>query len=211
MKIIAFSDIHGQMSRKLDKWFKNNPADILLFAGDMQGSDLMDDIRNFMAWIHSLPYPEKLLTFGNHDSQFEIALAEEEKYKDITILNEDGAIINGIKIYGSPYSVEFGNWWFMLPDSELEEIYRHIPEDINILITHSPAYGILDTNIFGEHCGSKSLAARIPQFKKLKYHVHGHIHEGYGQVKINNVTHINCSVLNELYQMTNNPTIIENY
>jgi Icc-related predicted phosphoesterase len=206
-KIVCFSDIHGQMSKSLKDWFINNPGDILLFAGDIQVNQT-DDGKAFLAWVHSLPFEFKVITFGNHDSNAAFMLEEARSYKDITILNHQAATIKGIKIFASPYSLPFGSWWFMASEAELKNLYEAIPEDTEMLVTHGGAFEILDKTVRGDSTGSTSLRNRIGELPNLKYHVHGHIHEAYGGTEIDGVTRINCSVLNEAYKLRNNPVIL---
>ena len=92
-----------------------------------------------------------------------------------------------VKIYGSPWQPEFYNWAFNLPrmGEELKAKWAAIPEDTDILLTHGPAQGHLDTSgpPYNEPLlGCELLAARIEEIKP-KIHVCGHIHGGYGYVK----------------------------
>jgi Icc-related predicted phosphoesterase len=208
MKIVCFSDLHGQYSKKLTKWFDNNPGDILLFAGDLQLNNF-DYGFKFLQWLNKLPYEYKIMIFGNHDGNYHYTLQESIKYNNIKILNNESITINNINIWGSPYSVQFGNWWFMKTDNELKEIYKSIPDNTNILLTHTPPFGILDKTISGANAGSKQLYNRILKLNNLKYHISAHIHEGYGIIKKNNITFINASVLNERYELVNSPIIFE--
>lgn len=210
MKIVAFSDIHGQQSKKLTQWFESNPADLLIFAGDLQlnNQDLGID---FAKWLHNLPYTHKILIFGNHDGNSidTAGFIINNKFDDIKVLNNKATVIDGIKIFGSPYSTRFGNWWFMKEDEELSKIWKTIPNDTNILVTHGPPWGILDDTCDGFLTGSKTLIKRVRELKKLKYHIFGHIQEAYGIKAIGEITFLNVSLLNEKYQFTNNPIIID--
>jgi Icc-related predicted phosphoesterase len=210
MKFIALSDTHGQhCSKKLNKFLQENPADVLLFAGDYQRNHFDNGI-DFIDWLHELPFKYKVMTFGNHDGNWEYAVNRTRVYNDIIVLNNDSAIIEGIKIWGSPYSLIFMDWWFMKSDKELEEIYKYIPNDINILMTHTPAFGILDMTKDGILTGSMSLLNRIKELKKLKYHVGAHIHENGGKCEnAYGIKFINTSILNEKYQLVNNPILFE--
>jgi Icc-related predicted phosphoesterase len=92
----------------------------------------------------------------------------------------------------------------------LKEKWDAIPEDTDILITHGPAYGFVDTVESRPYynLGCELLTKRINQIQP-KIHVCGHIHSGYG-VKTNNNTHfINASVLNERYKYTQKPWNVE--
>src|SRR3989337_1793862 len=44
--------------------------------------------------------------------------------------------------------------------------------------------------------------------KSLGYKIFGHIHEGYGILKKKDTTFINCSVVNEHYNLVNEPVVI---
>jgi Icc-related predicted phosphoesterase len=222
-KIVSFSDLHGQYSKKLDNWFLEHPADILLFAGDLQLNHF-DDGKKFVEWIHKLPYRFKVCTFGNHDFNYDYTLGYARQYNDIYFLMNNYVIIDNIKIFGSPNSLWFGNWAFMNTEEELKEIYDKIPEDTNILMTHTPAFEILDQTVYGINAGSRSLRKRVSNLPNLKYHICAHIHESYGVQgnyielydKTANATDIynifmcyNVSILDEKYRFVNMPVIFD--
>ena len=211
MKFVAFSDTHGQHnSNKLTQWFYDNPGDVLLFAGDLQLNSF-DGGRGFVKWIRTLPYKHKVLIFGNHDCNYEYALEEVNEYNNthITFLNNESITIDGINIWGSPYSVQFMDWSFMGTENELYEIYKNIPTNTNILLTHTPLYGILDETINKINVGSMQLRNKVAELHNLKYHIFGHIHEAAGIEKINNTTFFNVSVLDAKYKLVNMPIKFE--
>jgi len=115
--------------------------------------------------------------------------------KDIIYLNDTGTTIEGLKIWGSPVQPEFFNWAFNRERGE--DICKHwdlIPDDTDILITHGPAFGILDRVLEGEYVGCSDLLKKIKQIKP-KIHAFGHIHEAYGQCEEDGTTFINaCNV-----------------
>lgn len=208
MKIVCFSDLHGQYNKKLTSWFINNPADLLLFAGDLQLNNF-DDGSGFIDWLNTLPYKEKVFIFGNHDGNYDYTKDYATKFKNIHCLNNENINISGIKIFGSPYSVKFFDWWFMESDRQLAKIYSKIPENTNILLTHTPPFGIMDKTINGDFAGSESLLKRIGELSNLKYHIFGHIHENFGIEKIGNINFINVSILDEKYKFKRMPIIFE--
>ncbi len=92
-----------------------------------------------------------------------------------------------LKIWGIPYSLWFPQInpkcsAFTGSEEYLKSRYDLIPNDIDILISHSPAYGFLDQNTQGVHCGSKSLLESIKRIKP-RLVVHGHIHEQGNKIK----------------------------
>ena len=53
-----------------------------------------------------------------------------------------------------------------------------IPDDTDVLITHSPPLGFGDLCSTGARAGCVELLHSVQQRIKPKYHVYGHIHEG---------------------------------
>jgi Icc-related predicted phosphoesterase len=87
--------------------------------------------------------------------------------------------------------------------------WQAIPEDTDILITHGPPNGILDyvaQSVYNAGC--EELLERVMQVKP-KVSVFGHIHQGYGTLRVNEIEFINASVLNERYNYANLPVNVE--
>ena len=57
--------------------------------------------------------------------------------------------------------------------------YAQIPEDTDVLITHSPAYGILDFDDDNINFGSEALLYVVSKIKP-RIHLFGHIHKRHG-------------------------------
>ena len=216
MKICCISDTHGS-HHQLD--MTQYKADMLVFAGDWtRGRDLaLGETEDFLDWLDEQPYKHKVVIAGNHEvtveryeEDFNTLIAA---YPDITYLNNESATIDGIKFYGSPYSNEFCNWAFMEEEVLLIDIWDKIPDDTNVLITHGPAYGCNDlvNNFYSRdpHVGSQSLSYRKKELKDLKVHISGHIHEAYGINTTGDTINVCPSILNEKYQLTNKPIIVE--
>ena len=225
MRITLISDTHTKHHELL--WDKTDlpGGDLLIHAGDLMNSGYnSNDITSFCKWFDELnQYDHKVFIAGNHDRKFEDkpeqAMEIVRSYKWIDYLQDDWLIIGDrdahdpdvetAKIYGSPWQPEFYNWAFNLPKmgEELKEKWAAIPEDTDILVTHGPAYGHLDTSgpPYNEpFLGCELLAKRIEEIKP-KIHVCGHIHGGYGY-KFHNGTHFfNASILNERYEYVNKP------
>jgi hypothetical protein len=72
---------------------------------------------------------------------------------DIIYLEDSSVTIDGVKIYGSPHQPPFHDWAFNRTEPERIEIYKQIPEDIDILLTHGPPYQILDLCKDGTQAG----------------------------------------------------------
>ena len=198
-------------------------GDLLIHAGDLTSMGYQHEIQGFCSWFDKLnDYDHKVFIAGNHDWGFqdntEKIMEIVNSYKWIDYLQDDMFMFGKtdnyedmVKIWGSPWQPEFYNWAFNLPreGEELREKWALIPSDIDILVTHGPAYGYLDRVIGGwENLGCELLAEAI-KVKKPKIHVCGHIHSGYGYIFDGETHYINASVLNEQYNYTNKPLTVD--
>ena len=210
MRITAISDTHSKQQYIDTRAFSN--TDILIHAGDFTSNGNSAQTLAFLQWFSDLHVPHKILVAGNHDTfacsiDFPSMLAQ---FPSITYLHNSAVTINGLKIWGSPYSNTFGRWAFMADDNELADIWEQIPKDTNIVVTHGPAYGIGDLvdNDYepgrDKHVGSQSLRLKLQKLKKLKLHVTGHIHESRGTY-IGKWTTINASICDTSYVPFNQP------
>lgn len=197
-RIWHFSDTHSY--HYLLQVPKN--IDIAIFSGDE--SNYYDvyknepECRDFIEWFGSLDIKHKILIGGNHSSfiaQRTTEFKELCKEKNIIYLENEGTEIEGLKIWGSPFSPTFGNWYFMKARDKMQKLWENIPLDIDILITHTPPKGCLDLSYNRNHqlefCGCANLLKHI--FKvKPKLHLFGHIHTtdgvlNAGQMKLANL------------------------
>ena len=85
--------------------------------------------------------------------------------------------------------------------------YANIPEGTDILITHTPPFGILDfdDNI---HYGSEELLARIKAVQP-RLHLFEHIHSQHGITILNGTTFSNGAIMNTDYSNFRKPSLIE--
>jgi Icc-related predicted phosphoesterase len=187
-------------------------GDVLLHAGDISYRGRKDEIKDFLNWFNNLNFKYKIFIAGNHDFFFEKASKRELEHiipPGIIYLQDSEVAIDGIKIWGSPVTPWFFNWAFNKPRGEpLRKHWALIPGNVDILLTHGPIYGVLDTVINDQHVGCKDLLKKVQEIKP-RFHVFGHIHEGYGTVKIGATRFFNACVLNENYELVNKPQVFE--
>ncbi|KAI6116921.1 Metallo-dependent phosphatase-like protein [Pisolithus croceorrhizus] len=85
------------------------------------------------------------------------------------------------KVYGSPAApVHLEGAFQYASSTEAKAIYQCVPEDTEILITHTPPYRTLDKTRKGKHVGCQVLASRLKRLRHCRLHVFGHIHEDAG-------------------------------
>lgn len=177
--IFAFSDTHGMYRRLVVPY----EADVIICAGDACEGFAPDQLKDFFDWYVSIPAKLRIFIAGNHDMVFD----EQPEYarslvpKGVLLLENDGVDFDGICIHSvvaRPY---------------LKEPIT-LPEDIDILITHGPAYSHLDRGT-----GDKDLFLAIAQARP-KYHIFGHVHEeGFNRdVVLGGTTFLNVSCFEEL-------------
>ena len=122
---------------------------------------------------------------------------ETKKLLTETIYLEDSGVeIMGRYFYGSPWSPEKSVTGLKLPRGiAILEKWKKIPENVDVLFTHTPPFGILDMTRSGVHAGCEDLVKEIDRIKP-KAHIFGHIHDGYGMVEKNGVKFVNAASWN---------------
>jgi Icc-related predicted phosphoesterase len=181
MKIWHISDTHtNQAQIKIPK-----NIDIVIHTGDATNS--RNPFQNepemivFLTWYAHLPIRHKVLVAGNHDTSIEkhLVTKEQMKHMGITYLFNETVEIKKLKIWGSPYTSEFGDWAFMKSQKKRNQAWDSIPGDVDIIATHGPPLGILDItdrrDNLQEQCGDYFLMNRIKVIKP-KASLFGHIH-----------------------------------
>ena len=212
-KITFISDTHNKHNYLTSNAYNNilGSGDVLVHAGDISSMGRKYEIQNFLSWFANTDFKHKIFIAGNHDFGFENGFEIKQEFidKGIHYLQDSEVTIDGIKFYGTPWQPEFHNWAFNLPRGEkLAEKWSKIPTDTDILITHGPAYGILDYVPYGGHVGCEELYKKVFEVKP-KIHVCGHIHDSYGQKSIDGVEFLNASVLDDSYQHAHKPIVVD--
>ena len=216
-RLTFISDTHTK-HEKLNGFLPG--GDILLCAGDISSRGYKTELENFFKWFDGIDnYDHKIFIAGNHDFGFqdepETIKGLLTGYKTIDYLQDEYLGIQDgdepeLKIWGSPWQPEFHNWAFNLPRGEkIKEKWDLIPDDVDILITHGPAFGKLDYVPYdGLNVGCEELLKRIEEVKP-KIHLSGHIHSGRGVVFSEGTLYVNAAVLNDRYEFRNKPITID--
>lgn len=194
MRVFAISDLHGYFP----PWIPE--CELLLLGGDYCPTRDLEQERRFMLgpftdFLKRVPAKHIVGIAGNHDfilqEDQELARSLPWKY-----LQDEAIDIEGVKIYGTPWTPQFYNWAFMCNERELADKFNYVPEGLDILLSHGPAYQRLDRNAQGEHCGSMAMLQRVREAKPDSF-VCGHIHEGHGIAEYENETrYYNVAYLN---------------
>ncbi|KAI0976278.1 Metallo-dependent phosphatase [Xylaria arbuscula] len=163
-------------------------GDILIHAGDLTQSGSFEELRATISWLNQQPHQYKFVIAGNHDILLDPTKdgsdgrgerqRQELEWGSIQYLQNSSSTVSvrgrRLKIYGSPMSRRNGNWAFQYPRET--DVWKHtVPDDTDILITHSPPRAHLDLNTLG----CSYLLCELWRIHPI-LHVFGHIHEGYG-------------------------------
>lgn len=165
-------------------------VDIVIFSGDCSNPrnpyNNEPEVRAFIDWYSGLDIKHKIFVAGNHDTSIEKGLVTKDDFESngITYLENTSVEIEGLKIFGSPYTPMFGDWAFMRARHKLDRVWsRAIPDDSDIVVVHGPPKGVLDLSYDRagnlELCGDKSLMNRL-KVVEPKFMMFGHIHNNEG-------------------------------
>lgn len=219
MKIVMISDTHNYKIPHDEL----PEGDILIHSGDATSMGYQHEIQQFCDYLSDPriqeKYKEIIFVPGNHDLSFDSDYTPlfdpKEMLEEIgvKVLVNDLITFEGLRIYGSPITPEFCNWAFMKNDEWRRVHWLTIPTNLDILITHGPAHGILDECIDGytrqmKNCGCEHLKQYVID-EKPKLHVFGHIHPSNGIFVTPNTTFVNASIMNDNYCPVNAPKVIE--
>jgi Icc-related predicted phosphoesterase len=204
MKIVLISDTHNKHDEIILP-----EGDMIIHAGDVSGSGTFTEILTFLQWFSRLDFKHKIFIASNHDFAFEKLNMSHALPEGVTYLQDTSIEIEGLKIYGSPYTPKFYNWAFMKNRGpEIKQVWDLIPDKVDILVTHGPPHQILDENAFGKPTGCLDLLNRVNEVKP-SIHVFGHIHEAYGMIEISGTRYFNASSLDDNYRVRNAPFVVE--
>jgi len=199
-RLVCISDTHWE-HRKLYIPL----GDILICSGDLQ-MPWHTDLTDFIVWMGSQTQKYKILVAGNHDK-----LLQNNKERYLTLckehhiiyLEDSGVTLFGLNFWGSPWTPKRPNNKnnaFTMSRKELMSKWNKIPENVHILITHCPPYGIGDLNsdyYKGKQYqgGDFGLTKTLNRLPNLKVHIFGHQHYGRGMYKTDNGVYLaNCAI-----------------
>lgn len=204
MRIVCISDTHT-LHRSLDV----PDGDLLIHAGDLSSRGRVHELEGFFDWLEEQPHRHKVFIAGNHDFLFQ---KDPRKARSLvrgaTYLYDSLVMIEGLRIWGSPWQPWFYDWAFNLQrGAEIKTVWDKIPLDTDVLVTHGPPYGIRDLCDSG-HVGCEELAIAVARVKP-RLHIFGHIHEGYGKEYRDGTLFLNASSCDLAYRPVNPPLVID--
>ena len=221
VRVVCQSDTHSRIE---ELYYTNKymipDGDIYIHAGDFANVGKYEEIKKFDKFMSFLPHPYKIVIAGNHELTLDKSYKQnkiEQNYclnkvyhsKNFIYLQDHFVNVMGLNIYGTAWQPEFNNWAFNVERGpKLMEKYSFIPEDLDILFTHTPPFGFGGTCDDHKDVGSTELLHKVLSVKP-KLHVFGHIHHSYGIYKNDETVFVNASSCNENYTCVNSPIVID--
>ncbi len=212
MKIVALSDMHGQLPETMPA------ADLVLIAGDItpvsnHGLDFQKTWLDttFRTWLKQIPARKIIGVAGNHDFIFERSPERVPDDLPWTYLQDAGTTWQGLNIWGTPWQPWFFDWAFNGDPERLRKQWALIPQGTDILVVHGPPRGFGDgvpKGDYVEQCGCPYLLKRIKEIQP-RLVVFGHIHEGRGTWQIGPTQLANVTLLDVKYRAVYEPYVIE--
>jgi len=205
VRVICISDTHGR-----HRGLTLPDGDLLIHAGDFSTHGTLSELSDFMRWFAALPHPHKLLIAGNHDTLLERNphLARSLIPQGITYLEDSGARLCGLTIWGSPHTPRSFRQAFMPEAQDLRRFRRQIPSGPDVLITHGPPRGVLDRIPRGPALGCELLRDELPRVRP-GLHVFGHIHEQAGTERVGETLHVNAAVVDENNDLARGAVVVD--
>ncbi len=182
MKVLHLSDTHNQ-HRQLTHLPE---ADVIAHSGDFTFAGTDEEALDFMNWFCDLPYKHKIFIAGNHDMCL-FGTKPEGLPSNVHYLCYSGVEIEGVRFYGIPMFMED------CLSGQYDQALANIPKDTDILVSHNEDSILLE---------------QLPQLH-LRYILCGHMHDKYGISKIGQTIIANASVVDNLYNLVNNPLIFK--
>lgn len=214
MRIVATSDCHGKLAEATLP-----PGDVLVLAGDIL-DDAPEDAPDPVDWqadrlreldlfLCELPYRAVLLVAGNHDGVLQQRPELGRALRGARYLEDAACEVEGVRFYGSPWQPGLWHHPFFLPDCGPSFMrYQRIPADTQVLVTHSPPWGILDVWDPPFGLGSRMLRARVATLKPA-VHIFGHVHPSYGTRELDGTRFYNAALCNSDGEPVNAPHVID--
>ena len=186
MRITHISDTHNKHNKLNGKL---PGGALLIHSGDISSLGRKHEVEGFIKWFGKQDYTHKVFIAGNHDMTFDREILLRNKLahfegrteydtecadgkpewltemlgdlpNGVHYLENSSIKLEGINIWGSPYSPSFGYGWGFNIDRgyDSNQLWNTIPDDTDIVITHTPIWSYCDrTSNTYENVGCKDL------------------------------------------------------
>jgi predicted phosphodiesterase len=195
IRLLCISDTH-ELHESVRAANLDISADLLVHTGDIMLCNRRFShayskakLLRFVSWLATVPAVHKIFIGGNHDRILESLGAPAVRSMlpaDICYLDNDGACVGGLRIWGSGFS---------RGDSENQafqaQSLTNAPRGVDVLLTHGPL--------------------RESELKDLQplLHVSGHIHARHGVRVCGPTVCISCAILDSRYRPSQPAIVVD--
>lgn len=193
-QLFVAGDMHGnrkgaeKIARHAKEIHEESELDAILLAGDIGGNFLplkreptegqrflwKQDVLAILEIFGEIGVPV-IWTLGNHDHPDAMSILgathDSARLVDRSMVQVGNWSIVGLG--GSPKSFGWPHEW---EEQNADKFLTEIGS-ADVLLTHTPPFSVLDSNIKGTFCGSKAV---LKHAHKYNFVVCGHIHEAFG-------------------------------
>ena len=234
IRLLCFSDTHLKHNQiPCDSIYE---SDIAICAGDFSRAGRKETMINFKKWLMNLPVEHRVICAGNHDWTLDLQHFNDnpDKYTNAGIVTDDNPIesfreilndktihyldnevceVMGIKFFGSPNIITKRNIPFKVTRQQDDETYLKMHKTfgndvIDVFVSHSPPYTILDIDKHKNRKGRKGLLHAVKMYKPV-LHVFGHVHDSHGSLLVNGTLFANVAICNSSNVLTHPLTYID--
>jgi hypothetical protein len=211
MRVAVVADLHGHLPEV-------PPCDRLLVGGDVRPRGARDAEAEaawltgpFRSWLEDVPAAQRVGIAGNHDFIFERTPDQVPPDLPWTYLQDGACVVDGLTIWGSPWTPWFHGWAFNAPrengEAFLHERYAAVPDDVDVLLLHGPPAGYGDTTASGLRVGSTAALELVDRVAP-RLCVFGHIHEGRGTWQRGRTKLANCAAVDLAFAPVADPVLL---
>ena len=226
MRLVATSDTHFFVDPSIIP-----PGDVFVHGGDLMDRGYESEWNDLLSWLEALPHEKKYLVPGNHDFHlvnYPGPALQDLKWVGVEVIGhplsrKKVTLPNDMIMIGSPWVTELKRWAYNSDEKTIHEYMMSLgPADV--VISHSPIYGSLDEVVVStkkqfteaglveesqyKNTGIKAYEVYRKRFNP-KVWIHGHIHEDYGHVKVDNTDIFNVCLCDINYKHRNPPLVLE--
>lgn len=207
MRLVATADTHFPIPTNMVP-----DGDVFILAGDMMYSGFADEWQPRIDSIAALPHKHKLFVPGNHDIWFQrftgpcIQQIREAGVEWCGTETKPTHTIDGVRFGACPFVTNLPNWAYNSTEDRISDYLEDMGR-VDVLICHSPPSGIMDSDGKGRY-GLGAIRRYISRFEPDVV-ICGHVHEGYGEMKVGRTFVYNVAMCDEYYEQVNPPMIIE--
>ncbi|KAK4570171.1 hypothetical protein LTR86_002251 [Recurvomyces mirabilis] len=184
IRIVCMSDTHTLQAAHVPD------GDLLIHAGDMGNEGTPAELQAQIDWIDQLPHKYKVVIAGNHDTYLDPrsrkTLSQQDQqdtinWRSLRYLQHSSVTLHfgggrrQLRLYGAPQIPACGgsNFAFQYPRGH-DAWSETIPDDTDVLITHTPAKYHLD---LPAALGCEHLLREVRRVRPA-LHIFGHVHAG---------------------------------